>query len=220
MKKVFVSLLMLICVLGLSSCGSATYIENQFYSTETLEEGLIPNLPKPNGDLLYRTGTSIYCDKIYVSSEESPEEYFKRIIDYVHSLDFEMLGTVNWVHRTTGDLFLNDDSYVFKSTKELYEVSVDDYYNDDISNEPYYSIMFTNNEIVQGDYHEPYQHPENEDIYIEGYYEYYFIGTLIRVCMEEKSTIEYSDGIFEYDFYLEVRTNEIIWMDYYYESQN
>lgn len=220
MKKRFIALLVLVCVLVLSSCEAPSYIENQFYSAETLEEGLVPNLPKPNGDILYRTGTASYCDKIYISSEETVDEYFARILGYIQEYDFEIVGTIDWVRYTTGDLFLVDDSYVFKSTSDILEPTINDYYDDDDKSEPYYSIIISNNDIEQGEYHEPYQHSENEDIYWDGYYDYYFRGTLIRLCIDDKKTIEYGDKSFEYDYYLEVRVNEKIWMDYSYEPQN
>lgn len=216
MKKGIIAITIILGVFSFASCGEVTYIENQFYSNEILEEALVPQLPKPNGEMLYRVGTSVYCDKIYIASEESPEEYFQRILDYVQELDFQILGTVDWVWRTVGNLFLMDDSYAFKSTKDKQECSVEDYCNDEDAGEPYYSIIFSNNEIMQGEYHEPYQHPEREDIYIGGYYDYYFIGTLIRVCVDYKHSIEYEGGIFEYDYYLEVRENEQIRMDYDY----
>lgn len=220
MKKSFISLLLLVCILGLSSCESPSYIANQFYSDEILSEGLVPNLPKPNGEYLYRTGTSSYCDKIYISSEETAEEYFARILDYIKEFEFNNVGTIECVWRTAGNLFLVDDSYVFKSTKELLEPTVSDYYNDEVSYEPYYSIIISNNDIEQGKYHEPYQHPENEDIHWDGYYEYNLRGTLIRVCIDDNNTIEYDSGVFEYDYYLEVRVSEYLWMDYSYEPQN
>ena len=219
MKKVLCVLTLLSLVFLLSSCTGVSYIENKFYTDDVLEEGWVPDLPKPDGNMLYRTGTSAYCDKIYVSSEETPEEYFNRVLDYVQSIDAEMVGTVDWVKRTAGKLFLIDDSYVFRSTKEIAEPSASDYYNDDNSLEPYFSIIVSNNEIEQGEYHEPYQHPENKDIHWEGWYEYNFRGTLIRVCMEEKDTIEYDGGVFEYDYFIEVRVDEWIWMDYSYEPQ-
>ena len=220
MKRNFLALLILIFVFLLSSCEGATYIEGEFYSDEVLKEGFVPGLPKPNGDMLYRTGTSFYCDKIYISSKEAPEEYFKRISDYIQGLDFEIVGTVDWVKRTVGNLFLMDDSYVFKSTKEIEEQSVKDYYNNDDPCKPYYSIIVSDNDIMQGEYHEPYQHPENEDIHWDGYYDYNFTGTLIRVCTDDKNSIKYDGGEFEYDYYLEVRVNELLWMDYSYEPQN
>lgn len=221
MRKICVSLLMLMCVVGLSSCEAPSYIKNQFYSDETLQEGLVPNLPKPNGEYLYRTGTSIYCDKIYISSDETIDEYFTRILDYIQEDEYKIIGTINWVKSTTGDLFLNDDSYVFKPTNDILEPTTNDYYNASDVYNPYYSIIISNNDIQQGDYHEPYQHPENEEIYIEGYYDYYFTGTLIRLCIDDDKTIEYDDGSFEYDYYLEVRVNELLWMDHYsYQPQN
>lgn len=217
MRRKILALITVGCVLVLSSCEGVTYTENKFYSDDVLAEGCVPNLPKPNGDMLYRTGTSAYCDKIYISSDETAEEYFARVLDYIQGLDFKMVGTIDWVKRTAGNLFLVDDSYVFKSTKEILEPSVNDYYNDEYSSEPYYSIILSNNDIEQGKYHEPYQHPENEDIYWDGYYEYNLRGTLIRVCMDDKNTIEYDDVVFEYDYYLEVRVNEWLWMDYSYD---
>ncbi|MBO5872574.1 MAG: hypothetical protein J6Q56_00005, partial [Clostridia bacterium] len=133
MKKRLIALLLFVCVLALSSCKGVTYIENQFYSAETLEEGLVPNLPQPSGDFIYRTGTSAYCDKIYISSEETMEDYFARILDYIEQNEFKIVGKVDWVKRTTGNLFLVDDSYVFKSTSDILEPTINDYYNDDDS---------------------------------------------------------------------------------------
>lgn len=218
MRKRFLASLALICVLILSSC-ETLYIENQFYSAETLEAGLVPDLPKPNGDYLYRTGTSAYCDKIYISSEETIDEYFTRILEYINESNFKILGTIDWVKRTVGNLFLVDDSYVFKSTSDILEPTIHDYYNDDDKSEPYYSIIISNNEIEQGEYHEPYQHPENEDIYWDGYYDYYFSGTLIRLCIDKyHKALEYDGKTFEFDYYLEVRVNERIWMDRSYSD--
>ena len=219
MKKRIFALITVLCILFLSSCEGVKYVKGQFYSAETLNAGSVPELPQPNGDMLYRTGTNAYCDKIYIASDESAEEYFKRILDYIQGVDFKIVGTVDWVKRTAGNLFLVDDSYVFKSTKEITEVSVNNYYNDEIKYEPYYSIIISNNEIEQGEYHEPYQHPENEDIHWDGYYDYNFRGTLIRVCMDDNNTIEYDGNVFEYDYWLEVRVNELVWMDYGYDPQ-
>ena len=221
MKKRVIALFVLVCMLVLSSCEAPSYIENQFYSAETLEEGLVPNLPKPNGEYLYRTGTSSYCDKIYISSEETIDEYFTRILEYVQQNEFKLVGTVDWVKRTTGNLFLIDDSYVFKSSSDILEPTINDYYNDDDSLEPYYCIIISNNDIMQGEYNEPYQHPENADIHWDGYYDYYFRGTVIRLCIDRyHKTLEYGDESFEFDYYLEVRVNEQVWMDYSYKPQN
>ena len=221
MKKRVIALFVLVCMLVLSSCEALSYIENQFYSPKTLEEGLVPDLPKPTGDYIYRTGTSAYCDKIYISSEETIDEYFTRILDCVQENDYKIIGTIDWVYTTTGNLFLTDDSYVFKSTSDILEPTINDYYNDDDKSEPFYSIIISNNEIEQGKYHEPYQHPENQDIYIEGYYDYYFKGTLIRLCIDDDRTLEYDGGSFEYDYYLEVRVDEQLWVDHYsYQPQN
>ena len=219
MKKSFISLLMLICSIALSSCEAPSYIENKFYSYETLNEGLVPNLPNPTGDYLYRTGTSSYCDKIYISSNETIDEYFFRILDYIQEDEYKIIGTIDWV-KTSWGAYLMDDSYVFKSTSDILEPTIKDYYNDDDVYNPYYSIIISNNDIEQGEYHEPYQHPENEDIHWDGYYDYYFIGTLIRLCIDDDKTIEYDDKTFEFDYYLEVRVNEKIWMDYSYKPQN
>ena len=220
MKKRFIALLVIVCVLVLSSCEAPSYIENQFYSAETLEEGLVPNLPKPSGDFIYRTGTSSYCDKIYISSDETIDEYFAKILDYIYKNDYEIIGTVDWVKRTTGNLFLIDDSYVFKSTSDLSEPTINDYYNDADSVEPYYCIIISNNDIIQGEYHEPYQHPENADIHWDGYYDYYFRGTVIRLCIDGyHKTLEYDDESFGFDYYLEVRVNEQVWMDSSYQPQ-
>ena len=220
MKKRFIALLAIVCVLVLSSCEAPSYIENQFYSAETLEEGLVPNLPKPSGDFIYRTGTSSYCDKIYISSDETIDEYFAKILDYIYKNDYEIIGTVDWVKRTTGNLFLIDDSYVFKSTSDLSEPTINDYYNDADSVEPYYCIIISNNDIIQGEYHEPYQHPENADIHWDGYYDYYFRGTVIMLCIDGyHKTLEYDDEYFGFDYYLEVRVNEQVWMDSSYQPQ-
>lgn len=221
MKNSFIASLLLVCILVLSSCEGPSYIENQFYSTEALEAGLVPNLPKPTGDYIYRTGTSSYCDKIYISSEESIDEYFTRILDYVNESDYKILGTVAWVKRTAGSLFLVDDSYTFKSTSDILEPTINDYYNDEDRTEPYYCIIISNNGIEQGEYHEPYQHPENPDIHWDGYYDYYFKGTVIRLCIDGyHKTLDYGDESFEFDYYLEVRVNEWVWMDYSYKPQN
>ena len=221
MKKSLVALLLLISLLGLYSCKSPEYIENQFYSSEVLKEGLVPDLPQPSGDFVYRTGTSAYCDKIYISSEESIEEYFSRILDYIEQNDYKFVGTVDWVKSTVGNLFLVDDSYTFKSTSDLLEPTANDYYNDDDKTAPYYSIIISHSDVQQGEYHEPYQHPEVEDIHWDGYYEYFFRGTLIRLCIDGyHKTLEYDDKAFEFDYYLEVRVNERIWMDYSYQPQN
>lgn len=214
MKKRVIALFVLVCMLVLSSCEGPSYIENQFYSAETLAEGLVPDLPKPTGDYIYRTGTSSYCDKIYISSEESIDEYFTRILDYVNESDYKILGTVAWVKRTAGSLFLVDDSYTFKSTSDILEPTINDYYNDEGTTEPYYCIIISNNDIEQGEYHEPYQHPENPDIHWDGYYDYYFIGTVLRLCIDGyHKTLDYGDESFEFDYYLEVRVNERVWMD-------
>lgn len=219
MKIRLTAFLVLVCVLVFSACTAPSYIEKQFYSAGTLEEGLVPDLPKPDGDFIYRTGTSAYCDKIYISSDEPIDEYFSRILDYIQENEFKIVGTIDSVKITTGNLFLTDDSYVFKSTKEISEQTLNDYYNDD-SLEPYYSIIISNNDIEQGEYHEPYQHPENKDIHWDGYYDYYFRGTLIRLCVDEDKTLEYDDKSFDYAYYLEVRVNEQLWMDYSYEPQD
>jgi hypothetical protein len=181
----------------------------------------VPNLPQPSGDFVYRTGTSAYCDKIYISSEETIDEYFDRILDYIHKNDYEIIGTVDWVKRTAGKLFLIDDSYVFKSTSDISEPTINDYYNDDDSGEPYYCIIISNNDIMQGEYHKPYEHPENGDIHWDGYYDYYFRGTLIRLCIDRyHEALEYDDESFGFDYYLEVRVNERVWMDSSYQPQN
>lgn len=89
MKKIFVFLLMLICILELSSCEAPSYIENQFYSSETLEEGLVPNLPKPNGEYYSNNSNFIYFN---LSSEEV-REYAKTVYAYLASQNYKYLGT-------------------------------------------------------------------------------------------------------------------------------
>ena len=96
MKKRVIALFVLVCMLVLSSCEAPSYIENQFYSAETLEEGLVPDLPKPTGEYLYRTGTSSYCDKIYIFSEETIDEYFNRILDYIQEDEYKIVGWADY----------------------------------------------------------------------------------------------------------------------------
>ena len=48
-----------------------------------------------------------------------------------------------------------------------------------------------------------------------------FIQECPRLCIDRyHKALEYDDKTFEFDYYLEVRVNEEIWMDSTYEPQN
>ena len=86
MKKIFFNLILIICILVLSSCDGAEYKKNEWFSNVKLEQAEISNLPAVTcSDYYYNNKDWVYFN---VSGQEL-EEYAKVVYEYLESQNFE-----------------------------------------------------------------------------------------------------------------------------------
>lgn len=112
MKKL---LLLLVFILGLSSCSFNGYYENKWYSNEELEKCNVPNLPKIDTDLYYMD----YFSRICFSMEYLDfENYAKEVYSYLESLNFTYFGTQGEQKDTLAGAFT---SYYYKAANSFDE---------------------------------------------------------------------------------------------------
>lgn len=91
MMKKIIFILVLTCLVGMSSCDLASsYEKNVWYSNETLEQCLVSNLPEIiSNDYYKKDNNSIYFN----ATNEEVRYYAKSVYEYLESKHFKYLGT-------------------------------------------------------------------------------------------------------------------------------
>lgn len=134
MKKITAWLLaVFLIMITLSSCGGISCAkQNKWYSRDTLEECLVPNLPELNKTYL-RQG-----DDVYVRfSQTEYASYANTVYTYLLSQNFEYLGTRGEEKNSLAGAFT---TYYFQPATKLSEFEVSGYI-----------FVYSNGEIVDGD---------------------------------------------------------------------
>ena len=88
MRKIFSFLLMLCLLFALAGCGES-YQEDVWYSSEKLEECLVPDLPQTSPTLLNQSDWKVY-DSL---TNAEFDTYVQLVYDYLKAQNFEYLGT-------------------------------------------------------------------------------------------------------------------------------
>ena len=89
MKKIITLILTFTCAVCLSSCDLAKYKKNIWYSDEKIEQCLISNLPKMDGDYYIINDTTIRFNTTW----EALKSYANSVFSYLQSENFAYLGT-------------------------------------------------------------------------------------------------------------------------------
>ncbi len=122
MKKLIAISLILICVMGLSSCSSST-LKNKWFSNEILEKCAVPDLPEISGRDYYRTSdeSADVWDFNYIEFKATSEEvrdYARAVYEYLAAQNFEYLGTRGYIKTSLAGAFT---TYYFKDTSSFGE---------------------------------------------------------------------------------------------------
>ncbi|MBR2138167.1 MAG: hypothetical protein IKC22_07480 [Bacilli bacterium] len=197
MKKLVKYLSFLIVLFTMASCGYQRS-ESSFFDDSKLHFNLVPNLPQPDASSMVLVDTDLGDGaRVYINSEQTAEEYFQRIVEYVESLTFTFCGTVDSIKEYHNNILGKESSYYFRSTKPFSSILASNYYFED---ENSYIIVYSNGEI------------ENIETG-----EYLDDAHLIRVCCESgiyepKSHIG-DDYSFKYNYFIEFGYEPSIWFN-------
>ena len=134
MRKIISMLLLIICVIALSSCDGAKYKKNEWFAEDKLEQCEISNLPTVTcSDYYYNNKDWIYFN---VAGPEL-EEYANVVFEYLESQNFEYLGTRGHQKASLAGAFA---SYYFKEIE-----SFEDCYTQDYSKQ--YIFVYSNGNV-------------------------------------------------------------------------
>ncbi len=119
--KTYVVLLLTVCMVFvcLTSCGNS-YEENEWYSEDTLEECIVPDLPEPSKTYL-KKGASVFVS----FSDTEYTAYVGEVYEYLKSLNFKYFGTRGEMFNTLAGI---GTTYYFKPANALSEFHVDGTY--------------------------------------------------------------------------------------------
>lgn len=195
MKKI--TLLLLFFLITMVLCGYGRK-ENLFFEDSKLSFNLVPKLPHPKNASMVLVDTDHGNDsRVYINSNQSAEEYFQDCIEYIELLSFAFCGTVDSIKEDSENILGKENTYYFRSTKNLSSVLAKDYY---FEKEKSFIIIYSNGNIEKN---------ENG--------QYLKDAHLIRVCCtsgvyEPKSHIG-DDYRFEYNYFIEFGYEPSIWLD-------
>lgn len=123
MKKSFI-LLLLVCILGLSSCYNAKYEKNVWFSNEKLEQWEISSLPEITcSDYYYNNKNWVYFN----ASGQELNDYANFVFEYLKSQNFEYLGTRGYQKASLAGAFA---SYYFKEIESFEDCYTQNYGKD------------------------------------------------------------------------------------------
>ena len=139
MIKKYSSVITLILVLSLVSCGSNDYKINEWFSSEKLEECFVKELP-----VLKSVDYLKYKDKdIYFNIDnEGYQNYLQEVYTYLNSQKYELLGTRGEQKSSLAGTFT---TYSFKKAETLEE-----FY--DSNNDSYRFVFSDGSRYVNGEY--------------------------------------------------------------------
>ena len=178
MKKVFINVIMIICILVLTSCNNTKYEKNVWFSNEKLEQAEISNLPAVTcSDYYYNNSDWVYFN---VSGQEL-KDYASVVFEYLKSQNFEYFGTRGNQKSTLAGAF---SSYYFKEIESFDDCHTLSYGKD-------YIFIYSNghvdengqmifNEIIIADFDNQTIRYDGKDIYCNAkiqikYDAYYYI---------------------------------------------
>lgn len=178
MKKSFISLLLLVCILGLTSCTNAKYEKNVWFSNEKLEQWEIPSLPEITySDYYHNNKDWVYFNASY----NELEDYANIVYEYLKTQDFEYLGTRGHQKASLAGAFA---SYYFKEIETFEDCYTQTYskqyifvYSNGNVNENGHMIF---NEIIIGKFDDKSIKYDGKDIYCNaqiqiGYDAHYYL---------------------------------------------
>ena len=111
MKIIRISVLVVLCVVLFSGCGTQ-YEENLWYSDEKLSECLLPSMPIIDQPLLRQDDWKIYTSLTVPEFED----YVKLVYSYLQAQDFKYLGTRGHMKASLAGAFA---SYYFQPAETL-----------------------------------------------------------------------------------------------------
>lgn len=134
MKKVFINVIMIICILVLTSCNNTKYEKNVWFSNEKLEQAEISNLPTVTcSDYYYNNSDWVYFN---VSGQEL-RDYASVVFEYLKSQNFEYFGTRGNQKSTLAGAF---SSYYFKEIESFDDCHTQSYGKD-------YIFVYSNGQV-------------------------------------------------------------------------
>ena len=163
MRKIISMLLLIICVIALSSCDGAKYKKNEWFSADKLEQCEISNLPTVTcSDYYYNNKDWVYFN---VSGQEL-NDYANVVFEYLESQNFEYLGTRGHQKASLAGAFA---SYYFKEIESFDDCHTQSYGKD-------YIFIYSNgkvdengqmvfNEIIIADFDNQTIRYDGKDIY-------------------------------------------------------
>ena len=139
MRKNYLSVIALIFVLSLVSCGSNDYKINEWFSSEKLEECFVKELPELKSvEYLKYKEKDIYFN----IDNEGYQSYLEEIYTYLNCQKYELLGTRGEQKSSLAGTFT---TYCFKKAESLEE-----FYSS--TNDCYRFIFSDGSQYVNGEY--------------------------------------------------------------------
>ena len=164
MKKFFINLILITCILVLSSCDGAEYKKNEWFTDDKLEQCGVSNLPTISccSDYYYNNKSWVYFNASY----HELEDYANIVYEYLKSQDFEYLGTRGHQKASLAGAFA---SYYFKEIETFEDCYTQTYgkqyifvYSNGNVNENGHMIF---NEIIIGKFDDRTIKYDGKDIY-------------------------------------------------------
>ena len=139
MRKNYLSVITLLFVLSLVSCGSNDYKLNEWFSSEKLEECFVKELPELKSvDYLKYKEKDIYFN----IDNEGYQSYLEEVYTYLKSQKYELLGTRGEQKSSLAGTFT---TYSFKKAESLEE-----FYSS--TNDCYRFVFSDGSQYVNGEY--------------------------------------------------------------------